>query len=298
MNSPGNLVRVRGCPGVFIHPAFAHANEGRFPGQPLLLREVGVPGVPLLARILPARIRRNERNVKTPPQQFHLGLGLVVPITGLPRPRIAGRRLVWHDHDAPLLSGGRIPDREAFICRPGEGGDFQSISVHEKIVADEPVMPGAFAAVEGWFGPVHGSDETTHREGDRRHGEKFCRPGYLRTRFFHDFTHKVSFTSPESYTSPNLQMWKIETLTGLRRAVLAGWKVASINAQLLMFVVLRPSGVNRFSAHSTARTEANSIFVSTPETQRVCPSPFLTWMNAMAAASSPESSECSLYCAI
>src|SRR5437773_7379690 len=79
------------------------------------LREVGVPGVPLLAGILPAPIGRNERNVKTPVQQFRFGLGLVVPITGLPRPRIAGRRLVWNDHDAPPLTLGRSANRKAFF---------------------------------------------------------------------------------------------------------------------------------------------------------------------------------------
>src|SRR5256885_12941987 len=47
------------------------------------------------------------------------------------------------------------------------GSDGQGLVIHDEVVADEPVMPGAFAAVEGWLGPVHGSDETTHREGDK-----------------------------------------------------------------------------------------------------------------------------------
>src|SRR4029077_4730138 len=155
------------------------------------LREVGVPGVPLLARILPARIRRNECNVKPPPQQFHLGLGLVVPITGFPRPRIAGRRLVWNDHDAPPLTLGRSANRKAFFFRPRERSDGEGLVIHNEVVADETVMPSAFAAIEGWFGPVHGSDETKHGEDDRRHSEEFCRHGYLRIlrpRIFHNLT--------------------------------------------------------------------------------------------------------------
>src|SRR5579862_847828 len=43
-------------------------------------------------------------------------------------------------------------------------------------------MPGALLAVEGGFGREDGADKD-----DRRHGEEFCRPGYLRTRIFHDF---------------------------------------------------------------------------------------------------------------
>src|SRR5882762_3545434 len=120
----------------------------------MLLREVGVPGVPLLAWILPARIGRNKRNVKTTAQQFHLGLGLVVPITALPRPRIAGRRLVWNDHDAPPLALGRSANRKAFFFRPRERSDGQGLVIHGEVVANEPVMPGALPAIEGGFGRV------------------------------------------------------------------------------------------------------------------------------------------------
>jgi len=88
-----------------------------------------------------------------------------------------GRRLVWNDHDAPPLTLGRSANRKAFFFRPRERSDGQGLVIHGEVVADEPVMPGALAAVEGRFGPSHGSDETTHREGDRRHGEEFCWPG-------------------------------------------------------------------------------------------------------------------------
>ena len=80
----GDLVRVRGCPGVFIHPAFAHANERRFLGQPVLFREKGIPGIPRLTRI-----DVNEADVKAALEQFNLGLRLVVKVTASPGPRPA-----------------------------------------------------------------------------------------------------------------------------------------------------------------------------------------------------------------
>ena len=73
------------------------------------------------------------------------------------------------------LAGG--PNLEAFFFRPCEGSDGQGLVIHDEVVADEPVMPGALAAIEDWFGRVEGSDETTHRQGDRRQGEELCRPG-------------------------------------------------------------------------------------------------------------------------
>src|SRR5438876_6133780 len=121
----------------FTPPLLMPMKAGFF-DSPCFSVSVGVPGVPLFARILPARIGRNEGNVKTPAQQFRFGLGLVVPITGLPRPRIAGRRLVWHDHDAPLLTLGRSANRKAFFFRPRKRSDGQGLVIHDEVVTDKP----------------------------------------------------------------------------------------------------------------------------------------------------------------
>src|SRR6185295_7770706 len=108
-----------------------------------------------------ARIGSDEGNMKTPSQQFHLGLGPVIPVAGLPRPRISRCRIPGNDDDAPQLPVGGTSDAEALIIRPGEWGNFKSLLVHEEVVTDKVIMPGALAAVERrrrLVGRVDGAD--------------------------------------------------------------------------------------------------------------------------------------------
>lgn len=101
--------------------------------QTVLLREEGVPGVPLLARIA-----AGERDVEAALEQFDLGLGLVVPVTTPPRPRVAFRALFRNHHDAAPLS--------LHLIRSGLGClDAQLLVVEEKIVTVEAV-PGSLLA--------------------------------------------------------------------------------------------------------------------------------------------------------
>ena len=57
-------------------------------------------------------------DVKAAPQQLDFRLRLVVPVTPLPRPRIAGRGLPRYDHDATPLAWCRRLDAVAFVMVP------------------------------------------------------------------------------------------------------------------------------------------------------------------------------------
>ena len=111
-----NLVGVDRGPIVLVDAPLAHADEGRLLRQPMLLGEVRVPGVPRLAGV-----GRDEGDVETPPEQLDLGLGLVVPVTASPGPRVAGRRRLRNDHDAPPLplGGALTPKPSSSLRRKG-----------------------------------------------------------------------------------------------------------------------------------------------------------------------------------
>ena len=90
----------------------------------------------------------DEGDVKTPLEQFDLGLGLVVPVTASPGPRVAGRRLLRNDHDAPPLALHLALDPILFVRRRLDRLDGQGLLVHQEVVAVEPV-PGGLLAREG-----------------------------------------------------------------------------------------------------------------------------------------------------
>src|SRR5438093_7765697 len=97
--------------GVFSAPA--HADERRLSGQPMLLGEERVPGIPFLARPQ-GGVGGDVGDVKSAPEQFDLGLRLMIPITTPPGPRLAWRGLLRDDHDASPLALRRISDAELF----------------------------------------------------------------------------------------------------------------------------------------------------------------------------------------
>ena len=138
-----NFIRVDCGPIVLVDSAPTHADEGRLLRQPMLLREVCVPGIPRLAGV-----GRDEGDVKTPPEQFDLGLGLVVPVTASPGPRVAGGRCLRDDHDAPPLSLDLTFDPVLFVRRRLDRLERERLLVHQEVVAIEP-MPGCLLAREG-----------------------------------------------------------------------------------------------------------------------------------------------------
>ena len=77
-----HLVGIGHAPVELIHPALAHPDEGGLLRHPMLLREEGVPRVPRFA--LPAALGYDERDMEPALEQLDFGLGLVVPIAGLP----------------------------------------------------------------------------------------------------------------------------------------------------------------------------------------------------------------------
>ena len=97
-----NLARIRGRPGVGVFPAATHADERRFLGQPVFLREEAVPGIPRLAGFQ-GRVGRDVGDVKPALEQLDFGLRLMVPVAAAPGPRVAQGGLPGNDdHAAPL----------------------------------------------------------------------------------------------------------------------------------------------------------------------------------------------------
>ena len=97
-----DLVGIGRGPGVSEFAASAHADEGRFFRQAVLFGEERVPGVPMLAR--PERgAGGNVGDVKATLEQLDFRLGLVIPVTAAPGPRVAGSGLLRNDHDAAPL---------------------------------------------------------------------------------------------------------------------------------------------------------------------------------------------------
>ena len=107
-------------------------------------------------------------------EQLDFGLRLVVPVAGLPGPRVAERRGFRNDHDAlplplHLCLGGVLFIRADFI---GFYGEVRL--VHQEIVTVEP-MPRRFLAVERdeAFGPSRRPGEANDVKGEQRpKGEK------------------------------------------------------------------------------------------------------------------------------
>src|SRR5579872_1479915 len=95
----------------------------------MLFRQKPVPRVPLLAWTA-----HDIGDVITPPEQFNLGLGLVIPVTASPGPRIAGRRGFWGNHNAANLALCCRIRSEMLSLRRLERCDRQGLIVHDKVV--------------------------------------------------------------------------------------------------------------------------------------------------------------------
>jgi hypothetical protein len=88
-----------------------------------------------------AGVWRNEGDVKTAPEQFDFGLRLVVPITSLQRPRIAGSRLLRNNNDAASLTFRWITDGKFSPFWPLEWRDGKALFIHRVIETIEAVVP-------------------------------------------------------------------------------------------------------------------------------------------------------------
>jgi hypothetical protein len=139
-----NLVGVDRRPIELVHTAPTHAHEGRLLREPMLFGKKVVPGIPR-----PVRVRRDERNVKTSPEEFDLGLRLVIPVASLPGPWIAGCRHLRNDHDAPALALCWSADAKSFALGHLERLELQARLIHHEVVTVEPVVPGRLLAFEG-----------------------------------------------------------------------------------------------------------------------------------------------------
>ncbi len=143
----GDLLGVVGRPGVGVFPAAAHADERGLFGQAVFVGEKLIPGVPLLAG-LERGVGGDIGDVKTAPQQFDLGLRLMVPVATLPGPGVSGRGGFRDDDDAAPLAFSGIADAEALAVGRFERRDRQSLFVHHEIVPIKAVMPGGLLAFE------------------------------------------------------------------------------------------------------------------------------------------------------
>ena len=143
-----DFIGMRPGPSVGVFPAAAHADEGGLRGQAMLFREERIPRIPFLAR-LQRRVRRDIGDVKTAPQQLHFRLRLMIPIAALPRPRMAGRGLLRHDHDAAPLPFRRVFHAELFALRRFPWSDRQRLLIHREIEAVEPIAPRGFFPGKG-----------------------------------------------------------------------------------------------------------------------------------------------------
>ncbi len=164
-----DLARIRGRPGVGVLASATHPDECRLPGESVLLREEGVPGVPRLARFQ-GRVGRDISDVEAAPEQFHLGLRLMVPVAAAPRPGVTRGGLPGDDDDAPAFSPRRVLDPESLIFLALERLDVERPFVHQVVVAVESVVPGTPCAFEGRIvdGRRSRGDRTPHRQDDRQ----------------------------------------------------------------------------------------------------------------------------------
>jgi hypothetical protein len=102
--------------------------------------------------------------MKTPLEQFSLGLRLVIPITASPRPRVSRDGTLWNYNDAPSLAVDMLKSVFFFVCRP-KRHDIQVRFIHQKIVSVKPMpgrlLPGKsrFATEERTAGPGHDRKE-------------------------------------------------------------------------------------------------------------------------------------------
>src|SRR6266516_2596947 len=92
----------------------------------------------------------------------------MIPITTPPGPRLAGRRLLRGDHDAPPLALRRISDAELFTFRSLERFNGQSLLIHHEVKAIEPVVPGGLLAFKGNV-RSDGSTRSSGTPKNRRH---------------------------------------------------------------------------------------------------------------------------------
>src|SRR5438552_3455931 len=110
----------------------------------MLLREPVIPGVPLFAGVW-----RDEGDVKTAPEQFDFGLWLVIPVTTLPRPWLAGSRLLRRHHDAASLPLRRVAHRKLLRVWSLKRCNGKAGFIHDVVVTVKAVVPGCLFAVEG-----------------------------------------------------------------------------------------------------------------------------------------------------
>ena len=164
----GNLVRIRSGPGVGVFPAPAHTDKGGLPGQATLFGKKSVPRVPLFAG-LERRARLDIGDVKASPKQFDFRLGLVVPVTASPGPRLAGSRRMGNNHNTAPLALDLVFDPILLIIRGLLPFDCQARFIHQEVLAVESV-PGGLRSFptrgRNWRGfPRHGDRcRDTHHE--------------------------------------------------------------------------------------------------------------------------------------
>ena len=145
----GHFVGVDHAPVELIDTALAHPDEGRFLRQPMLLRQELVPAVPRLA--LPAAVGRDISDVETAIEQLDFGLGLVVPIAALPRPRVPRRRLFGDDYDTStlaVLQGGVDSIACCLLLRGLHRCDCAGGIVHDEVVTVESPVPSGLLTFE------------------------------------------------------------------------------------------------------------------------------------------------------
>src|ERR1039458_2923643 len=115
----------------------------------MLLRQEVVPRVPRFA--LPAGVGCDKSDMEPAFEQLDFGLGLVVPIAALPRPRIAGSGFLGNDHDAPAFAVlQRTVDTKASYLARGRrhGRDRTRGIVHDEVITVESLVPCGLWAIE------------------------------------------------------------------------------------------------------------------------------------------------------
>jgi hypothetical protein len=91
-------------------------------------------------------------DVKASPEQLDFRLGLVVPVTASPRPRLAGSRRLRNNHDASPLALDRVFDPVFLVVGGPHPCDRQARLIHQEVIAVES-MPGGLGSL-----PTQGRD--------------------------------------------------------------------------------------------------------------------------------------------
>src|SRR6266700_3235637 len=78
--------------------------------------------------------------MKTAFEQFHLGLGLMIPVNAAPGPGVAGSRLLGHNDNTPQMSFIRVSKIAGlFGGRRLERCDRQGLHIQNKVITVEAV---------------------------------------------------------------------------------------------------------------------------------------------------------------